>query len=675
MRRCPSCHSQLLSEAKFCTSCGTRLDARDTEEVEAADRDASEGSELEPTQAADPLIRRVIGKNFRIEKLIGVGGMGKVYQATQLSLDKDIALKVLHPQWASDDTQVHRFHREARAASRIEHPNIIQIIEFGQDDDGMLFMAMELLRGRDLSSVLREDFPLDEARLARIVMQICLALSAAHAKGVIHRDLKLGNVVVEDRGGQRDFVKLFDFGIAKLQDRRGRETRILTTSGVVCGTPEYMSPEQIRGQELDPRTDIYSLGIMLYQLATGQLPFSADSPIDIAAKHVTSRALPPRQVRGEVSREIEAIVLCCLEKKREKRFQNALEMHAALAVLAEGGHPRLDTPIEPASVTATVPDLAVEGSLDADGRDSSETTLDIPAAQPALSLDSDLAAATAVAEAADDAADDAADADDSADDEEALAGTVTQFAAAPERDSPLASPAALGPDDEEFTEEVQRRSPVVPEPITLGQAGLPSLRSPGLLVALLVALALVIGALVGVIGWRLTHPRSATGPAQASPDAALLAAAALRPDGATQVAPVSARDAGEARVQARVDAARPALARQPAVTPPVARPRPPRPPADPAPVKAEARRIKKLLRQGDIRHQAGDYEGALAYYEKARKLDSSEPKVHQKLALAFHNLGRFDDACAALEHFLKLRPHPPGEDYYRALVLRNCNPR
>ena len=260
MASCPSCSTPVADGAKFCPTCGSAVPQLQTEE-------------------GDPLLGKVIARNFRVESLLGTGGMGRVYKARQISLDKAVVLKVLHPHFNNDPQLVQRFQREARAASRLNHPNSISIIDFGQADDGTLFMAMELLHGKDLFTLLQEEFPIPEERLARIMVQVSSALAEAHDQNIIHRDLKPENIMVEDRRDQKDFVKVLDFGIAKIQDPSDENGRALTQQGMVCGTPEYMSPEQARGETLDARSDIYALGVLMYQMVTGDLPFKAETAL------------------------------------------------------------------------------------------------------------------------------------------------------------------------------------------------------------------------------------------------------------------------------------------------------------------------------------------------------------------------------------------------------------
>ena len=317
MAQCVVCSTEIKDEARFCPACGA-------EQPRAQTAGTSD----------DPLMGKVVARKFKIEKLLGVGGMGKVYKACQLSLDKTVVVKVLHDQFRDDPQLVQRFQREAKAASRLNHPNSIQILDFGQDESGVVFMAMEFLHGQDLFSLLKKEGPLPGQRLARIMIQAASALAEAHAQKVVHRDLKPENIMIEDRRGQRDFVKVLDFGIAKLQDP-GEGQKALTQAGMVCGTPEYMSPEQARGLNIDSRSDIYSLGIVMYQLTVGELPFVSDTPIGIVTKHILEAPVPPRQRAPQlnISEELERIILQAMEKEPEKRFATVSDLAEALEQL------------------------------------------------------------------------------------------------------------------------------------------------------------------------------------------------------------------------------------------------------------------------------------------------------------------------------------------------------
>ncbi|MGM0577058.1 MAG: serine/threonine-protein kinase [Myxococcota bacterium] len=290
------------------------------------------------------MLGRTVGGNFRLLGIIGTGAMGTIYKAEQLSLGKTVVIKLLHRHLLVDPTLARRFHREARAASLLNHPNCIQVIDFGEAEDGSLYIAMEFVKGRDLAEVLFREFPLDARRTVHIVKQIALALDEAHAAGVVHRDLKPENIVVEDRRNMKDFVKVLDFGIAKLQDKAAAANTFQTVAGVVCGTPEYMSPEQARGETLDGRTDLYALGVLLYQLLTNRLPFDGDSPLAVVSQHLGKDPAPPREIVPDVPQGLEALALSLMAKDREARPQSALDLVAELE--------RIDRDIEAARIRA-----------------------------------------------------------------------------------------------------------------------------------------------------------------------------------------------------------------------------------------------------------------------------------------------------------------------------------
>ena len=304
----------------------------------------------------DPLPGRVVAGNFRIDQLIGSGAMGNVYKAEQLSLSKAVAIKVLHPHLMGDAKLVGRFKREAKSASLLNHPNSIQIIDSGEDRDGTLYIAMELLTGRDLAQAIRDDFPLPLPRVVRIMSQVLSALEEAHAQGVIHRDLKPSNIMLVERRGERDFVKVCDFGIAKATLGDGDDrAAMLTIQGLVCGTPEYMAPEQARAEPLDGRADLYAAAVILYQLVTGDIPFRADSPMAIVSRHLVEAPVPPSRRRPDLRlpKIIDDIVLRGLEKERDMRYPNAVAFREVLeGVLGATSGPA--TPLPP-NLRASMP--------------------------------------------------------------------------------------------------------------------------------------------------------------------------------------------------------------------------------------------------------------------------------------------------------------------------------
>ncbi len=284
--------------------------------------------------AADDYIGKTVARKYRVEAMIGEGGMGRVYKATQLVLDKPVVLKVLRQALLSDERTVARFQREAKAASRLNHPNSISVLDFGQADDGALYIAMEYVAGKDLHHILSREWPLPESRVVRIVGQVLSALADAHGAGVIHRDLKPENIMVEQRRGEPDFVKVLDFGIAKITDSTD-EGPALTRAGFVCGTPEYMSPEQARGAQLDHRSDLYAVGVILYQLTTGLLPFDSDSAVGFATKHLTEQPPPPSRRRPEakLSPAMERLIMKALSKSPDDRPQTAEQFRAELQAI------------------------------------------------------------------------------------------------------------------------------------------------------------------------------------------------------------------------------------------------------------------------------------------------------------------------------------------------------
>ncbi len=268
--------------------------------------------------------------------------MGKVYKATQLVLEKPVVLKVLRQALLSDERTVARFQREAKAASRLNHANSISILDFGQAEDGAMYIAMEYVSGKDLHHILSREWPLPETRVIRIVSQVLSALSDAHGAGVIHRDLKPENIMVEQRRGEPDFVKVLDFGIAKITDSSGEDGPALTRAGFVCGTPEYMSPEQARGATLDHRSDLYAVGVILYQLTTGLLPFDSESAVGFATKHLTEVPQQPSRRRPEarISPQMERLIMKTLSKSPDDRPQTAEQFRAELIAIdkeARGG--------------------------------------------------------------------------------------------------------------------------------------------------------------------------------------------------------------------------------------------------------------------------------------------------------------------------------------------------
>ncbi len=283
---------------------------------------------------SDPLIGAAVDNGeYRIIERIGVGGMGSVYKAEQPSMNRLVAIKVLHPRYASREDLVSRFRREARAMSQLSHPNTARVYKFGQLTDGAAYFVMDYMEGKNLAHVVRAEGAMDPDRAINIMIQVCGALDEAHRAGIIHRDLKPENIFLTNQAGTADFPKVLDFGLAKVSEKQmGRGSMMLTQQGMVFGTPEFMSPEQTQGETLDRRSDIYSLGLILYELLTGKLPFDAVKPVDIMRAHVHEAPIPlNRRVPGKrFSRDLEAALQKAMAKRPEDRFETAIELAQAL---------------------------------------------------------------------------------------------------------------------------------------------------------------------------------------------------------------------------------------------------------------------------------------------------------------------------------------------------------
>lgn len=313
MKKCPRCGKEFETANTLCPSDGAVL-----ERVE------------------DPLINQTLTGKYRIEELINTGGMGAVYRATHVLMDKVVAVKVLHPTLAADDKIVARFSREARAASRISHPHALNVTDFGEDESGVVFLVMEYLKGETLKEIIQRDGPMELPRAVEIIRQVSGALEAAHSEGVIHRDLKSDNIMLVDVGGAGDWAKVLDFGIAKITEKVGQDTA-LTAPNLIIGTPQYMSPEQCsQAAELDKRSDIYSLGVILYEMLVGHVPFTGESPTAIMMKHLQE---PPPSVldeRRDLPAAVARVVTRALAKRPEDRFQSAGELSEELTAAADG---------------------------------------------------------------------------------------------------------------------------------------------------------------------------------------------------------------------------------------------------------------------------------------------------------------------------------------------------
>jgi len=369
MSVCPTCGTTYPAHVRLCPADGTVVSA-------------------EPE--TDPRLGMLLAGKYRLDAVAGRGGMGTVYRATHVMLGKTVAVKLINRELAPSPEFVERFQREARAAARLDHPNIASVYDLGQTDDGTLFIAMEFIDGSSLKDVIQTAGPLPAARIVSLTGQIAAALAAAHARNIIHRDLKPQNVCITRDETGREVAKLLDFGIAK---SFGDDATQVTATGLALGTPQYMSPEQTTGQPLDGRSDLYSLGVIVYEMLTGVVPFDAKSAPAVLVKHVNEVPEPPSRRRPDVTipAELEALALRCLEKDPARRFPDAQAVRAALdAVSAEA--PTVPVvvpiPISPAAGSeeetvrheATRPEPSSVGSRAADAPDDQVESRAVPPA-------------------------------------------------------------------------------------------------------------------------------------------------------------------------------------------------------------------------------------------------------------------------------------------------------
>ncbi len=312
MKKCPRCGVEYPDTTTLCPADGTGLET-----------------------TGDPLVGETLAGKYRVEERLSVGGMGAVYRGTHILMDKRVAIKVLRPSLAADEKIVARFSREARAASKISHPHALSVTDFGEDQGGVVFLIMEFLDGRTLKEVIRQDGPLPLPRAVEIMRQVASALAAAHAEGVVHRDLKSDNIMLLKTTGV-DYAKVLDFGIAKIQEASGEVDPGLTSPDLIIGTPQYMSPEQCsQSEQIDSRSDIYSLGVILFEMLVGHVPFAGDSPTAVMLKHLQE---PPPSVldeRQDLPAGVATVVAKALAKRREDRYQTAGALVEDL-VIAEG---------------------------------------------------------------------------------------------------------------------------------------------------------------------------------------------------------------------------------------------------------------------------------------------------------------------------------------------------
>jgi serine/threonine-protein kinase len=342
---------------KVCPTCGEAYG----DDLASCPRD---GSPLRAVQ--DPLVGRTVGGRYRLISRLGAGGMSAVYLARHVLIDRLVAVKTLRRDLAQDPIQRDRFIREARAVNRVNHDNIVEITDFGETDDGLVYLVMEYVAGESLLRVIGTDAPFEPMRALHVAEQTASALGRAHQMGIVHRDLKPENVLVVRRKDGRDFVKLLDFGIAKILDAPS-----LTGSQQIFGTPGYIAPEYIQSTAIDGRADLYSLGVLMYEMVTGALPFDYEYTGDLLVKHVTEQPIPPSRREPSVEPALEKLILRCLEKDPAKRFRDAYHFLEELRLTRErlggestwGGLSEKPSPREDAAVIVPRVDDVVHRAL------------------------------------------------------------------------------------------------------------------------------------------------------------------------------------------------------------------------------------------------------------------------------------------------------------------------
>ncbi len=352
---CPACDQSFSIDAAHCPNDGTRL--------------------VRLSDVRDPLIGRNLEGRFLIKERLGTGGMGAVYRAWQGSVGREVAVKVIESRLKGGRLAAKRFLREAKLASRLSHANTVSVIDFGQTEDGLLYLVMELVKGRTMGDVLLEDGPFPVDRMVRIGLQLCDALVAAHKLSIIHRDLKPSNVIVLDEPPGRDLVKVLDFGLAKSLIDEGLTT--VTQSDAIMGTPSYIPPEAVTKMQFDERSDLYSLGVILYEVLVGRLPFDATTVQAMLRQHAYDM---PKPLPEGVPPPVAELLFRMLEKEPERRPQSATEVHDALVALASMPERGTPLPIGRRAVTSgggfptpNTPIAAVARSAQAAGLDQTMT--------------------------------------------------------------------------------------------------------------------------------------------------------------------------------------------------------------------------------------------------------------------------------------------------------------
>lgn len=311
-------------------------------------RDADTDPERTRVSVVDPLVGSVLDRRYRIEFRLAAGGFGAIYRATHVITRREVAIKTLHPSLATEPNVVARFRREAEALGALKSPHTVRAFDFGEASDGPLYIVMELLQGESLYERYRALGPVPWRRMLAIARQVCESLAEAHALGIVHRDLKPTNIHLERSGADEDFVKVLDFGIAKILHGSALESDDLTRSGQMIGTFDYMAPEQMVGSTLTGQSDIYTLGLVLYEMITGERPFGDPPSPTAMLQAMIMKTPPPISTRSDAPEEVDALVSKCIARDPDERWRDVEELAAAIdQILANAGEPTRTNVIAP----------------------------------------------------------------------------------------------------------------------------------------------------------------------------------------------------------------------------------------------------------------------------------------------------------------------------------------